>query len=415
MSINKRSRAMRIGIAGLGAGAVNALVARPGLTNHPDIELVAAADLRREARDAFASCYGGRTYASVEDLCKAPDIDAVYILTPGAVHAEHAIMAAEHGKQVIADKPMALTLEDCDAMIRAADRNGVRLLIGHSQSLDAGILKMVEVVRSGVLGRPIMIASSYYNEWLYRPRSRDELNPSTQEGSLVLRQGAVQLDIVRMLGGGLVRSVRGTTVVADPARRIEGVYAGYLEFEEGTPATFAFDAHGHFDSAELNYGLGLYGRPRSQNSNLGAHRQTKSFATQADEFAFKNATRLGGEHARPGPDAPLTKHQFFGLTIVSCERGAIRQSPDGIMIYGQDQWREEKIAPRMYTEIELDVMYRAWVNDQPLEYCDGPWGKATTEVCLGIIRSAAERCEIRMEHQVQLPADRRLPRSGSTT
>src|SRR5262249_8195885 len=159
-----------------------------------------------------------------------------------------------------------------------------------------------------------MIASSYYNEWLYRPRSRDELDPSTQEGSLVLRQGAVQLDIVRMLGGGMVRSIRGTTTVADPSRRIEGIYAAFLDFEDGTRAKVAFDAQGNFDSAELTYGLGLYGRPRTQESNLGAHRQTKSFATRDDEFAFKNATRLGGEHARPGPDAPLTKHQFFGLT-----------------------------------------------------------------------------------------------------
>ena len=62
-----------------------------------------------------------------------------------------------------------------------------------------------------------------------------------------------------------------------------------------------------------------------------------------------------------------------------------------IIVYGQDAWHEEKFAPRLYTEIELDLMYRAWANDEPLEYCDGPWGKATTETGLGIIRSAAER------------------------
>jgi phthalate 4,5-cis-dihydrodiol dehydrogenase len=404
--MTKHSRTMRIGIAGLGAGAVNALAATPGLTNHPSVELVAAADVRPEARDAFASRYGGRTYAGVEEMCKSPDIDAVYILTPNAAHAEHAILAAEHGKQVIADKPMALTLDDCDAMIRAADRNGVRLLIGHSQSLDSGILKMVEIVRSGILGRPVMVASSYYNEWLYRPRSRDELDPSTLEGNLVLRQGAVQLDIVRMLGGGMVRSIRGTTAVADPARRVEGAYAAYLEFEDGTPATVAFDAHGHFDSAELTYGIGLFGRPRDKETNLGAHRQAKSFATHEDEYAFKNATRVGGGSAQVGPNAPAKSHQFFGLTIVSCERGAIRQTAGGIMIYGRDTWREERFAPRMYTEIELDLMYRAWSNDEPLEYCDGLWGKATTEACLGLIQSAKERREMHMMYQVRLPTDR---------
>jgi phthalate 4,5-cis-dihydrodiol dehydrogenase len=268
---------------------------------------------------------------------------------------------------------------------------------------------MVAIVRSGALGRPIMIASSYYNDWLYRPRSHDELDPSTLEGNLLLRQGTVQLDIVRMLGGGMVRSVRGATVLADPARRIEGAYAAFLEFDDGTPATVAFDAHGHFDSAELTFGIGLQGRPRDRKANLGAHRQARSFAIQADEYAFKDATRVGGARSRAGPDAPAIKHQFFGLTIVSCERGAIRQSPDGIMIYGRDAWHEEKFVPRMYTEIELDLMYRAWAHDEPLEYCDGPWGKATTEACLGIIRSAAERREIHMQHQVRLPADRRLP------
>jgi phthalate 4,5-cis-dihydrodiol dehydrogenase len=404
--MERRSPKMRIGIAGLGAGAVNALSAAPGLTSHPNVELVAAADPRPEARDAFASLYGGRTYATVEELCEASDLDAVYILTPNALHAEHAVIAAEHGKQVIADKPMALTLDDCDAMIRAAERNGVRLLIGHSQSLDSGILKMVEIVRSGVLGRPIMITSNYYNDWLYRPRSRDELDPSTLEGSLVLRQGAVQLDIVRMLGGGMARSVRGTILIADKARRIEGAYAAYLEFEDGTPATIAFDAHGHFDSAELTFGIGLQGRLQDRESHLGTHRQRRSYVTPDEEHAFKDTTRVGGERARTKPDAPAAKHQFFGLTIVSCERGAIRQSPDGVMVYCQDAWHEEKIAPRLYTETELDLMYRAWAKDEPLEFADGPWGKATTEACLAILSSASERREILLKHQVHLPADR---------
>ncbi|GAA4336745.1 hypothetical protein GCM10023144_31540 [Pigmentiphaga soli] len=402
---------MRIGVAGLGSGAVNALVATPGLTSHPHIRLAAAADVRPEARDAFALRYGGRVYDSVEAMCASDDIDAVYILTPGALHAEHAIMAAEHGKQVLADKPMALTMEDCDAMIEAADRNGVRLLVGHSQSLDAGILKMMEIIRGGELGRPIMISSSYYNEWLYRPRSREELDPATLEGNLVLRQGAVQLDIVRLLGGGMVRSVRGTTVLADPARKIEGAYSGYLEFEDGTPAIVAFDAHGHFDSAELTFGLGLYGRPRGRQSNLGAHRQARSFATLEEEYAYKNETRLGGSRTRPGPDAPLDKHQFFGLTIVSCERGAIRQTPEGVRVYGRDEWRDVAVPPSMYTEVELDIMYRAWANDAPLEQCDGLWGKATTEVCLGLLRSAAEKREVPMRHQVALPADRAARKS----
>lgn len=396
---------MRVGVAGLGSGAVNALAADPGLSNHPNVKLTAGADLREEARNVFAARYGAQTFASVEDMCKSPDVDAVYILTPNALHAEHAIVAAEHGKQVIADKPMALSMADCDAMIDAAERNGVRLMVGHSQSLDTGILKMLEIVQSGELGRPTLITSTYYSDWLYRPRSRDELDPRTMEGSLTLRQGWVQLDIVRMLGGGVLRSVRGTTVVADPARPVDGAYAAFMEFADGTPATAVFDAYGHFDSAELTFGIGLYGRPRGKETNLGAHRLIKGFATRDEEFAVKNASRIGGSRARSERDAPVEKHQMFGLTIVSCERGAVRQTPDGVMIYGREEWREVKTPPRLYAEVELDRMYQAWANDEPLASHDGAWGKATTEVCLGILQSAQEHREIPMLHQVAFPAD----------
>ena len=407
-SSEKRPHVMRVGVAGLGNGAVNALVANPGLCSHPGVKVTAGADIRAEAREMFAARYDAQAYASVEDMCKRADIDAVYILTPNTLHAEHAIVAAEHGKQVIADKPMALTMADCDAMIRAADRNGVRLMVAHTQSLDSGILKMVEIVRSGELGRPTLITSTYYSEWLYRPRSREELDPHSMEGGLTLRQGWIQLDMIRMLGGGMVRSVRGTTVVADPRRPVDGAYAAFLEFEDGMPATAVFDSYGYFEGAELTYGYGLYGKLRGPDDNLGAHRQTKSFATPEEEFAYKDSRRIGGSRARTQVDPVPAKHQMFGLTIVSCERGAIRLTPDGVMIYGEDAWREVKVVPRLYTAIELDIMIRAWANDEPLATHDGAWGKATTEVCLALLESVRGRSETRLAHQVPLPAWREL-------
>jgi phthalate 4,5-cis-dihydrodiol dehydrogenase len=394
---------MRVGVVGLGAGAVNALNADPGLRNHPHVELAAGADLRAEARDGFTRDFKAPAFASIEEMCERGNIDAVYILTPNALHAEHTIAAANHGKQILADKPMALSMAECDAMIDAAQRNNVRLLIGHSQSLDSGIRAMRDVVASGELGRPILITSSYYSEWMYRPRSREELDPTSMEGGITLRQGWVQLDIVRILGGGKVRSIRGSTVVADPGRPVDGAYGAFIEFEGGCPAIVSFDSYGHFDTAELTFGLGLFGRPRTQEVNLGSHRLMKSFASREDEIAYKDATRVGGPRARTGGDGPYTTHQMFGLTIVSCERGAIRQTPQGIKVYGRDEWREVTVEPRLYAAIELDLLYDAWANDQPLARHDGRWGKATTEVCLGLLESARTQQELTMHHQVAYP------------
>lgn len=400
MTAARRPEVMRVGLAGLGNGAVNAVIADPGLTHHPHVALVAGADTRPEARAMFTERFGAPAFASVEEMCAKGDIDAVYILTPTNLHAEHAIVAAEHGKQVIADKPMALSMAECDAMIAAAERNGVRLLVGHSQSLDSGILKMQEIVQSGELGRPTLITTTYYSEWMYRPRSHEELDPNSGEGGLTMRQGYMQFDFIRMLGGGLLRSVRGMTVIADPRRPVDGAYAAFLEFEDGTPATAVFDSYGHFDSAELTYGIGLMGRPRTKETNLSAHRQRRGFRDADDEHEYKNARRIGGSAAKLDRDQPITKHQQFGLTIVSCERGALRLTPDGVMVYGEDDHREINVAPRLYAAVELDLMYDAWANDKPVAMHDGRWGKATTEVCLALLQSARERTEVRLQHQV---------------
>ena len=121
---------LRIGIAGLGVASLNVF---PELLAHPRVKIVAGADLRKSTLDQFASQFGGETYSSVEALCASSNVDAVYVLTPNRFHAQHAILAAEHGKHVFCDKPFGLTLKEADAMIAAAARNKVRLLCGHSQ------------------------------------------------------------------------------------------------------------------------------------------------------------------------------------------------------------------------------------------------------------------------------------------
>ena len=391
---------LRVGLAGLGVAAALAV---PHLAAHPRVRLTAAADPRRRAREAFARQFAAETYESVEALCASPSVDAVYVLTPSHLHAAHSILAAERGKQVIADKPMALTLADCDAMIAAAERNGVRLLVGHSQGLDGPIVRMAEIVASGALGRLVMVNTWFYSDWLYRPRSAEEFDPARGEG-LVVRQGPPQVDIVRMLGGGLVRSVRARTSAVDAARPGEGSYVAYLEFADGTPATLVHNAYAHFDSSELTYGIGISGQPVDPDAHARARRQIAGFARPEDEGAAKDAGRYGGPRGQGIAPQP-GRHAFFGLTIASCERGDVRQSPTGLTIYGDDGRREVPLpagepGARRYPDTEIDLMYAAWAHDAPLAAYDGRWGKATLEVCLGILRSAAERRDVAMSHQV---------------
>lgn len=400
---------LRVGMAGLGTAVPNAL---PELHAHPGIEITAAADPRHEALDRFASEFGGETYRTVEAMCSSANVDAVYILTPNHLHAEHAIIAANHKKQVFCDKPMALSLEDCNRMIDATDRNGVRLITGHSQAMDAPIRAMAHIVASGELGAPLMVNTWFFSDWLYRPRGEIELDKSMGEG-VVWRQGPVQAEIARMLGGGKVRSVKALTSMADPARPVEGSFSAFLEFENGCAATLVYNAYGFFDTTELHWGVGLQGNPQDPELHRKTRTRIKEFRNRDEEIAFKDSTRYGGPRSGPGLQAgggADKRHAFFGITVVSCEKGDIRQSPTGLLLYDDAGRHEIDVAPsdnylKRYTATEAELMYDAWVNDKPLAAHDGPWGRATTEVILGILQSAAERREVTLQHQVEYPKD----------
>jgi phthalate 4,5-cis-dihydrodiol dehydrogenase len=394
---------MRIGVAGLGAGGANALGEAPGLASHPNIRLTAAADLRQTALDRFASEFGGETFTSIEALCASPNVDVVYIVTPSILHADHAILAVEHGKSVILDKPIALTLADADRVVEAVDRTGVNLLVGHSQSLDIGIIRMAEIVNSGELGRLLQIHSSFFSDWLYRPRSAEELDPARGD-NIVLRQGPVQVDIARLIGGGLVRDVRAATTAIDPNRPIEGSYTAFLDFESGGAAVLEYSGYGHFDSSELTWGIGLGGRPRSPEDNLRSRRQIAGF-TPEEEYAHKDATRYGGA-LRRSRDRSAEQHQFFGFTLVSCERGDIRQTVGGLKIYGDESQREIPLPVELYPKTDIDCMYRAWAHGEPLRFHDARWGRATLEVCLAILQSGRERRELALSRQTPWPLRR---------
>jgi len=392
---------LRFGIAGLGLASTFML---PYLARDPRVKITAAADVRPAAREQFAREFQAATFASVEDLCRSPQVDVVYVCTPNYLHAEHAIQAATYGKHILLEKPMAVTLEECDAIIAAAERHGVHLIYGHTHSYDPPIQKLWEVVRSGALGRLTMLHTWNYTDLLYRPRAAWELD-TQRGGGVVYIQAPHQVDIVRLLGGGLVGSVRAMTGCWDPALPTEGAYAAYLEFADGVPATLVYSGYGHFDTAELHYWIGERGLPRdpATHAQTWAAYRARAAAGAADPDAGKDAVRYGGD--RPRAPAAGPRHQyFFGLTLVSCERGDLRQSPDGIYVYDETGKRELPLPPDVTgNQAVIDAVYDAVVHDRPPLH-DGRWGKATLEVCLAILESARQRRELLLAHQVPSPA-----------
>src|SRR5919108_5740239 len=130
-----QARTLNVGVVGLGLAAASVTAAMVGM---PHVNLVAGADINPRALQAFKERYDARTYTSIEALCDDPDIDTVWIATPNTLHCPHVLLAAERGKHVIVEKPMAISLAEAEQMIEAADRHGVQLLCGGFPSLGAG-------------------------------------------------------------------------------------------------------------------------------------------------------------------------------------------------------------------------------------------------------------------------------------
>ena len=101
-----------------------------------------------------------------------------------------------------------------------------------------------------------------------------------------------------------------------------------------------------------------------------------------------------GGRPRGSAGAPKRYPPFYGLTLVSCERGDIRQSPDGLIIYDEQERREVTFdADRTGRDVMVDEMYRAIASGEPPLH-DGRWGLATLEVCLAVLESGRERREV---------------------
>jgi phthalate 4,5-cis-dihydrodiol dehydrogenase len=390
---------IRLGIGGVGIAALQVLGNLEEVAEK--IEITALADVRRENMEYFSERLGRplTMFDDVTAMCRSDAVDAVWIATPNRFHAENTIVAAENGKHVICEKPMAITIEQCEAMVEAIERHGVVYVQGHSKAYDEPVQRMAEIVRSGQLGKLTHIETWNYNDWMIRALTPSEVDTAQGTG-VVFRQGPHQTDIVRYIGGGRVRSVRAHARRSEPHfPNCEGSYTAFLEFEDGAAATMIFDGSGYFDVCELTWGIGEAGLT-AENPESRTPRYRPAGPVSVDEkFALvRGGNPYGyGQGSGWNPHLPL-KNPFFGLTVVSCERGVIRQSPDGLFVYDKDGRREIAFEPNRGRTAELLDLYEAVTLGRPT-MLDVRWGMATTEVCLAILESSRERCDVRLKHQ----------------
>jgi phthalate 4,5-cis-dihydrodiol dehydrogenase len=373
----------------------------PAFTVDSRVALAGAADPRPEARARFTREFGAPSYATVEELCEDRSIEAIYIATPHQFHAGHVRIAAAHGKHLLVEKPMAVTIEECTEMIGAAKGAGVALIVGHSHSFDAPIQKTRQLIESGAFGAVRAITAMNFTDFLYRPRRREEL-VTAGGGGVVFNQAAHQIDIIRLLGGGLLSSVCAQTGAWDSARPTEGAYSALLTFENGLFASATYSGYAHFDSDEFCGWIGELGQAKEPSQYGAARRALGRSPAPDEEEAMKAKRAYGGASGPPGSAPAPQAHQHFGFILAACEHADLRPMPQGVMIYGDAEQRLEALPPVSVPRSEVIDELAAAVREGKQAIHSGEWGRATLEACLAILQSAREKRDVHLIQQVGL-------------
>jgi predicted dehydrogenase len=160
MSKNKAKQRIRYAVVGLGHLAQVAVL--PAFKNTANSELVTIVSGDDEKREKLGKKYRLERVYSYEEYDRAlAEVDAVYLVLPNHLHREYAVRAAEAGMHVLCEKPMAVTEEDCAAMIDAANANHVKLMIAYRLHFEEANLEAIRLAKSGNLGNPRIFDSAF--------------------------------------------------------------------------------------------------------------------------------------------------------------------------------------------------------------------------------------------------------------
>lgn len=223
---------IRFGVVGCGRISKRHLDLLGG--NHiAGAELVAICDSDPARLEAARQRHNVAAYESLDDMLANGAVDVVSVLTPSGMHAEHAIAVANAGKHVVVEKPMALRLEDADAMIAACDRARVKLFVVKQNRFNVPVMKAREALDAGRFGKLVLGTvrvrwrrdQSYYDQDSWR-------GTWAQDGGVLSNQASHHVDLLEWFMGDVVSvHARATRTLVDI--EAEDTAIATLEFASG--------------------------------------------------------------------------------------------------------------------------------------------------------------------------------------
>jgi UDP-N-acetylglucosamine 3-dehydrogenase len=184
---------LKVGVIGAGAMGKNHIRI---YSEMPGVELAGISDIDKDLVESLAQQYNTKAFTDYKEML-ASGVDAVSIVVPTKMHRQVAIDAIEAGAHVLVEKPIADSVENADAIIEAAEKKGLLVMVGHIERFNPAVIKLKEIIDSGLLGKIVSISTTRVGP--YNPRIRDV--------GVILDIGVHDIDVISYLYGTNVNQV----------------------------------------------------------------------------------------------------------------------------------------------------------------------------------------------------------------
>jgi predicted dehydrogenase len=244
----------------IGCGDISRKRVAPALRDLASCKLVAVNRARSEQAEAFAVEFGApKWYSRWQDLIADEELDAVYIATPVHLHAAQTIAAAEAGKHVLCEKPMAMNVAECDRMIEACRANGVKLGVAYYRHFYPIVARIKEILAQGEIGQAVIAQVNAF-EW-FNPQPDNPrhwlLEKELSGGGPMFDFGCHRIEVLMNIFGGITRT-QSTLRNVLFEREVEDTAIAVFQFGDGACGTLTVThaAHEPQDTLEIFASLG---------------------------------------------------------------------------------------------------------------------------------------------------------------
>jgi 1,5-anhydro-D-fructose reductase (1,5-anhydro-D-mannitol-forming) len=226
---------VRYGILGFGLHAVRRLMPGFALAQSSQVTALSRRDMEK-ARASAAEYKIPHAFGSAEELCRCPEVDAVFVTTPNSCHLSDVLLAIQHKKPVLCEKPMGMNADECRQMVEAARKTNVLLGVAQVFRFEDSTARVRERVAAGQIGRPVLARSEF--SYLGRDHARTWLtDASVAGGGPIADVGVHCIDALRYILDDEVVRVTAHGVSDKDSGQVEAAAILTLEFSRGTLAS----------------------------------------------------------------------------------------------------------------------------------------------------------------------------------